>query len=260
MVGKNQEYSLSKIRAFLVPTLDSYTILLSAASAVGFGFAVGGVTFLDSYVNLFSGTPVSYPLGYFVLIFTIPEFYLTYRLTSIKRSFFHAKDARLELPITRAVSSLLVPLAVAFALCPNFLPEFPHLGLVMMSFLTGAFTSTGIYLHEVRRAFDFSFVRDEEVDRRARIEVLKLNYATWYDALKLIVTIYIAIVGVFLVYGRQIMMTTWSGNQVFVFSRLTFAGYFIIFYTIFLVVGILGQMFGAMSDIQDQLLKIRIAK
>lgn len=130
----------------------------------------------------------------------------------------------------------------------------------MTSFLAGAFTSTGIYLCEVRRGFDFNFVRDEEVDRRARIEVLKLNYATWYDALKLIVTVYIAVVGVFLVYGRQILTTASGGDQVYVVSRLTFDGYFMIFYTIFLVVGILGPMFGAMSDIQDQLLKIRIAR
>jgi hypothetical protein len=174
----------------------------------------------------------------------------------MKRSLFHIKDVRMQMPTTRAVGAFVVPLALALVLSPNFLPQFPHRGLVMLSFLAGSFASTGTYLHEVRRAFDFSSVRDEEVDRTARIEMLKLNYLTWYDALKLIVTVYLAIVGVYLVYGRQII----TGNPVYVSSRLIFADYLVLFYTVFLIVGILGQIFGGMSDIQDQLLKIRAAK
>jgi len=256
--------------ATLFPQCDSYTCGLSVASAIGFGFAVGGITFLDS----FSLGP-KHPLGYLVLIFCVPELYLTYRLTWINHSFIHVKDARLDLPMTRTVCAFIVPLALALVTSPNFttpfdlafifsptfLMAFPHAGLMEAAFVTATFSSTGTYIHNVRKIFDFGFVKDEGIDRGARIESLKVTYSTWYDALKLIVTIYLAIVGVFVVYGHQILLAIAPvGNPYYVQSRIQFSDYFILYYTIFLIAGILAQLFGAMGDVQDQLLKIRSAQ
>lgn len=248
---------LSDIREFLVPDVDSYTLGLSVASAVGFGLAVGGMTFLDShYVNAVYGLR-HYPLGYFVLIFCLPEFYLTYRFTSVKRSFVHVRNARLDLPVTRAIFAFVVPMIVALVLSPNFGPEFPHIGLMEYSFAAGAFSSAGTYLHNVRTVSDFSFVADKEMNETAKVEMLKLAHSTWSDSLKVIVAVYVAVVGVYVLNGYQGNLQAWQGNLTVAFWWTELGLGVMLFYTAFLIFAILTQLFGGMADIQDQLLNIR---
>ena len=236
---------------------DSYTLGLSVASAIGFGLAVGGVTLLDShYVNAVFGVR-NYPLGYFVLIFCIPEFYLTFRLTSMKRSIVHVRDARLDLPVTRAICAFLVPMIVALVVSPNFGPEFPHIGLMESSFAAGAFSSAGTYVHNLRSVSDFSFVKDKKIDKIARVETLKLAYSMWSDSLKVLVAIWVAIAGVYVLSGYQQSLQMFGGNLTVAFWWTEFGISLMLFYTTFLIFGIILQLFGGMSDIQRQLISMR---
>jgi hypothetical protein len=148
-------------------------------------------------------------------------------------------------------------MVVAFALSPNFLPEFPHIGLMVTSFVAGAFSCTGVYLHNLRGVLDFGFVKDKTIDETARIEMLKLTHSTWSDALKLLVTIFLGIAGLYVIYGYTLSLQGNLGNQVVAFWKSLFGLAFTVFYTIFLILGILVQLLGGMADIQDQLLNIR---
>ena len=257
MTPLRQASDRSKIRAFLVPDSDSYALGLSVASAIAFGFAAGGVTLLDShYVNAVFGLR-TYPLGYFVLSFCLPEFYLTYRLISLKRSFVHVKDAKLDLPVTRAICAFLVPMILALAVSPNFGPEFPHVGLMESSFAAGLFSSAGTLVHNLRSALDFSFVENKKMSEAAKVEMLKLAYSTWSDGLKVLVAVYVAVVGVYVLNGYQQRLQMFQGNLTVAFWWTAIGIGFMVFYTAFLIFGIVAQVFGGMADIKDQFLNLR---
>jgi hypothetical protein len=234
------------------------------ASAIGFGIGVGDVTFSDShFVNPVYGIRI-YPLGYYALIFCLLEFYLTFRLTSVKRSLIHLRNPILNLPVTRAIWAFLVPIIVTLIISPNFLtagssvlPEFPHRGLMGVSFVAGLFCGAGTYIHNLRDVLDFSYVSDSGISDEAKIEMLKVTHSTRSDVLKLLVALYVGIAGLYLIYGWNLSLQASGGNVTEAFFRNAYGQLFILFYSIFLVAGIVAQLLGGMADVQDQLLNIR---
>jgi hypothetical protein len=223
------------------------------------------VTFFDShFANPVYGIRV-YPLGYYALIFCFLDFYLTYRLTCAERSIVHLRNRKLDIPVTRAIWAFLVPIIVTLAISPNFLtvgmksipPEFPHRGLMENSLVAGLFCAAGTYIHNLRDTLDFSYVKNRKISEKARIEKLKVTHSSWSDALKLIVALYVGIAGVYLIYGGSLGLQSSGGNQAEAFARSTFGIVFTLFYSVFLAAGIIPQVLGGMSDIQEEFLNIR---
>ena len=125
------------------------------------------------------------------------------------------------------------------------------------SLVAGLFCAAGTYIHNLRDTLDFSYVKNRKISEKARIEKLKVTHSSWSDALKLIVALYVGIAGAYLIYGGSLSLQSSGGNQAEAFARSTFGIIFTLFYSVFLAAGIIPQVLGGMSDIQDEFLNIR---
>jgi len=150
----------------------------------------------------------------------------------------------------------LIPLLMAAALQPNFEPERPHLGLVATSFLSGIFAFGAVLIHNLRKSEGFEYVSDANIAVDARIEMLKLRHKVWYDALKLIVTVYLAVAAAVLLYGYGIAHQViedpgqaWAVNW--------FIQYYMLYHTAFLIFGVIAELFHGMKETSGQLMSIR---
>ena len=183
---------------------DYYLWFVSIVNAVGFGLLLASATYVDAlYVNPQYGVR-NYPLGYSVLIFCLPVFYFTYRLGSIRTNLLRLRNEKYGSIVTQSVLIFLVRCSPAISLLWNFLPEFPHWGVLSASLKVGALTSIGMYLHNLRLHFDFNFVTDSSISVKARVESLKLWHAMWFDMLKILITGFVAIEGASLLSSYQL--------------------------------------------------------
>ena len=232
---------------FVFKQWDRSAFLLSLYGAVGFVISALKPTLLDPLLD----NPIygyrTYPLGIWVSVFAGLVFVFLYRSNVMEKNILKMEDPFFAL--NRGCFSFLSILVPMIILLPNFLPEFPHTGFVSSSIIYAVIVSLASYLHNYSP--DYSFVEDAEIDIKARIELLRTIYNSYYIGLALFVT---------LAVGVATMPP--SPHQIYTkieeIIMIGMAGRINLFYQIFgLFWGMAFQIFTCMYIAQQQLKKIK---
>lgn len=242
--------SITRIIKLAFKKWDRFAFLLSLYGATAFAVTTLIPTLLDPLLhNPIYGTR-TYPLGTSVIVFSGLVFILLHRSNVMERNLLGIKNRSLGL--NRGCFSFLSILLPMILVLPNFLPELPHMWVFGNSVLYGASVAFASFLHNYRP--DYNFVEDDGIDPRARIELVRAIYNTYYVGLALFVTMCVGSVGF---ASTSPQMYTNINEQII----LHMAGRINLVYNLFgLIWGMAYQVFGGMSKAQQQLRKIKQGK
>ena len=232
---------------FVFKQWDRSAFLLSLYGAGGFLISVLRPTLLDPLLDNPMYGYRTYPLGIWVSVFAGLVFVFLYRSNVMEKNILKMDD--LSFALNRGCFSFLSILVPMVILLPNFLPELPHTGFVNSSIAYAAIVSLASYLHNYSP--DYSFVENTEIAIKARVELLRTIYNSYYVGLALFVTL---AVGVATMPPSTHQMYT----KIEEIIMLEMAGRINLFYQIFgLFWGMAFQIFTCMYIAQQQFRKIK---
>lgn len=188
----------ANITEFTNPQVDRWLAFqLSAFNMVGFFVSTVGSTFVDARLehHVRFGARV-YPLGYWIVLLA-PVVFLAcyYSLSRAKRSRW--------LPIIPPA----VVLAITVAVLPAFLPEFPHMGILVVMFLYALGTAVTLWVR--LQPIHVEFINDTSIHPTAKIERLKELAAFWRTLSTGFAIAYVALVAAW-------MQTVWNAIKTFI--------------------------------------------
>lgn len=143
-----------------------FALLVSFFNCVGFVLFVGGATYVDSRLaTRIAHGPREYPLGYFALLGVPVVFLLTLASVLLIRNW--------QLRSLAPVGSLAIP---SLLILPNFLPEFPHMGIVWsLYFSVATLLACLIRFYPQQHAY----LTKAEILPAARVEFTKESASLW---------------------------------------------------------------------------------
>ena len=235
---------------FLFKEWDRFAFLLSLYGATAFAMSTLIPTLLDPLLlNPLYGTR-TYPLGPWVSVVSGIVFIFLYRSNVMEKDFLRIGNGYLAL--NRGCFSFLSILIPVIIVLPNFLPEFPHMWVSTHSIVYATVVAFASFLRNY--CPDYSFVEDNEIEPRARIELVRIIYNSYYIGLALLATIGAGAIGL----ASSASQTYTDINEQII---LDMAGRIDMFYTLFgLFCGMAYQTFAGMCKAQQKLRKIKKIK
>ena len=229
---------------------DRFAFLLSLYGATAFAMTTLIPTLVDPLLhNPIYGTR-TYPLGISVTVFSGLVFIFLYRSNVMEKNIL--KFGTRFLALNRGCFSFLSILLPMILVLPNFLPELPHMCIFNHSIMYASTVALASFLHNYRP--DYSFVEVDEIDARARIELLHVIYNSYYVGLALFVTMCVGAVSLHSWFPQPYT----DLNERII---LNMAQTINLVYTMFgLFWGVAYQVFTGMSEAQQNLRRIKQGK
>ena len=139
---------------------------IAFANAVGSLFAVGIPTFIDSKLehHIMGNSLGNYPMGYWVLLIGVLVFLLTLIVNVIDNSH-------------KAFYTVLAIVIPTYLTLPNFLPQLPHLNVVIMPVYFGLISGGVVLIRDYK--VDLSFLKSSK-ENIIKLEQLKVEYDFWF--------------------------------------------------------------------------------
>lgn len=223
--------------------MRKFALKTSICNAVGYIVAVGVPTIIDPMIehHLKYGARI-YPLGYWVFLFSILVFGLTYvgnhkNWSAVKKSLY-------------TLGALVGPTWLTLG---NFLPERPHAFVLLVPIWFGILVATTVYVHNYQINFDF--VHDDKIDMLVKVEKIKIEHDTWFKILLGLITMYgLALLYIYMYLRDFVPIITSSGTEQNTLI-VTFAATVIINAILFFS-GFVWEMLARMSEIRENLLNV----
>ena len=138
---------------------------IATANAIGSLFAVGIPTFIDSKLehHIMGPSLGNYPMGYWILLISVVVFLLTL-IVNVKEKTHKARNT---------VLAIVVP---TYLTLWNFLPQFPHLNVVVMPVYFGLISGGVVLIRDYK--IDLSFLKSSKDN--IKLEQLKIEYDFWF--------------------------------------------------------------------------------
>ena len=148
-----------------LPLLKS-NLDVATANAIGSLFAVGIPTIIDPKLehHLMVDSLEKYPMGYWICLIAVVVFFLTLIVNS-KESTHKARN------------TVLVIVIPTYLTLGNFLPQFPHLNVVVMPVYFGLISGAVVLIRDYK--IDLSFLKSSN-DINIKLEQLKIEYEFWF--------------------------------------------------------------------------------
>lgn len=201
-----------------------FALRIAFFHALGFCYTTGGVTYLDARLTSHAAFgPRHYPLGYWVCAFAPLVFCASYLVLT-----------RIRHRLLLIVASSLVPLLCAAIVLPNFLPEFPHAGVVGYLFLYSVATFVALFARLVPDRTDY--IDESALSERVKIERVKHSVDFWRTVTISAGLGYLALMGPWMLTAESIskgfltnpaevfVVGTWTRNWILVFTTYVLAG------------------------------------
>jgi hypothetical protein len=153
-----------------------FPLKIGILNALSFLVIILSVTYVDSHYHNISYGLRHYPWGYLAGLFSIPIFCFTFMINS-------KKDLKINnSTISKSILTFLgviVPNVFLNYIC--FQPEFPHNIIIFGSIIYETIIAFIVYIHNFELKFEF--LHDNEIDKNAKIERIKLEYDIWQKLL-----------------------------------------------------------------------------
>ena len=213
-------------------------------NAIGYAVTVGIPTIVDPLLEhaVKYGARI-YPLGYWILLPSIVVLGLTYFVCVKKWS-----------ASTKRSLVFIILLIFSWATLGNFLPEFPHLWILLVPIWFGSLVALTVYVGNYW--IDYSFIQDGQIDRSVKMLRISLEHDSWFRILIGTIGGYVLILIYIFMFMKDFIPTisTWQTEQFFLMIAysVTIALNILLFLT-----GFVWEMLVKIKKIRDSLLNVR---
>jgi len=242
-------------RILLGDRFDFFALGLAALNSGGFSLAVGIPTWVDPLYESPAFGRRTYPLGWWVLIFSLILAWATYR-ANVTKTMGLARGLDSNRAAGKGLVSFLLTLGTGALTLANFQPELPHLLVTGVVFASAAVTGISSYIHYSTQSMDFGFIRERTISESVKLERLKTEHDVWFDALKIGITIALA-AGVAFIINTALVWRDYIADAkvlrlVSIATALTG-----LYFIVFCFFGIFREIWIRMSRYRSQILNIR---
>jgi len=168
--------------------MDLFALRTGIFNALAYALLVSVVTYGDSHMHHVVYGIRNYPLGYSVLLLSIPIFILTYKFNADNKIFSGFLEINYSLDKKPFLTFLSLIIPIFLLLWINFQPEFPH--MCIFQFSLGYALVIALTVHAHNHKINFDFIKDDLIGDPVKIERVRLEYETWFRLIAAIVAAY----------------------------------------------------------------------
>lgn len=223
---------------------NRFALRIAVFNSVGFIYSTGSVTYLDARLtsHVFYSAR-TYPLGYWVCLLGPVIFILTYLCFKKSKTIY----GKILYPALILIAAMLLSL-------PNFLPEFPHLGITSAA---GLLAMTSIVASWIRfEPIAADYIKKPEIPWELKVERLKENITLWRTLAVGLTIGYIALIyPAFSFFGKGAAQMLTKRDEVFLVTsswQLSF-----LLFSVYVLFGVIHEAIRKAELAGDLLLTIR---
>jgi hypothetical protein len=236
--------------------MDRFAFRTGLFNALAYALLVGIVTYGDSHMNHIVYGVRNYPLGYSVILLSIPIFIITYIFNANNKISFGPLEINYSSNIKPFLTffSLIIP--IFLLLWVNFKPEFPH--MCIFQFSLGYALVISLTVHAHNHIINFDFIKNDLISESVKIERVRLEYETWFRLIAALMAAYFLLnLYIFAqLIGLIEQITVVRSEQLLTLRIVGFFIYLGAFFSFFWFIELIKRS----QFIKDQLLQIRKPK